>query len=66
MLPLTPMLLEGAVFTITEAALAAVAVGVLGAFGAYKASVSGKRWYVSAARMAAAGVVVGVLNLLLP
>jgi len=68
LLPLGPMLLEGVVFTLAEAALAAVgvAVAVLGVFGAYMGSISGQRWYVAAARMAAAGVVVAVLNLLLP
>jgi VIT1/CCC1 family predicted Fe2+/Mn2+ transporter len=39
---------------------------VLGAFGAYMGSISGQRWYVAAARMALAGLVVAVVNVLLP
>jgi VIT1/CCC1 family predicted Fe2+/Mn2+ transporter len=39
---------------------------VLGAFGAYMGSISGQRWYVAAARMGVAGVVVALVNLVLP
>jgi VIT1/CCC1 family predicted Fe2+/Mn2+ transporter len=51
-----------------QAALLAVAlgVGILGTFGAYMGSISGQRWYVSAARMGVAGVVVALVNLVLP
>jgi VIT1/CCC1 family predicted Fe2+/Mn2+ transporter len=51
-----------------EAAVVSVAlgIGVLGVFGAYMGSVSGQRWYVSAARMGLAGLVVALVNLLLP
>ena len=67
LLPLSPFLLEGVLFTMAEAALVAVAigVGVLAAFGAYMGSISGQRWSVAAARMGLAGVVVAVVNLLL-
>ncbi|RLM34709.1 VIT1/CCC1 transporter family protein [Haloarcula sp. Atlit-120R] len=68
LIPLTPFLVAGTVVTMTEAALIAVGlgVGVLGAFGAYMGSISGQQWYVAAARMGLAGVVVAVLNLFLP
>ncbi|MFB6161701.1 MAG: VIT1/CCC1 transporter family protein [Haloferacaceae archaeon] len=66
--PLTPFLVEGVLLTMVEAALVAVGLGVavLGAFGAYMGSISGQRWYVAAARMALAGVVVALANLVLP
>jgi predicted membrane protein (TIGR00267 family) len=66
--PLTPFLVEGSLLTMAEAALVAVGLGVaiLGVFGAYMGSISGQRWYVSAARMALAGVVVALVNLVLP
>ena len=68
LVPLTPFLFEGDLLTMVEAALVSVGlgVGVLGAFGAYMGSISGQRWYVAAARMALAGVVVAVINVLLP
>jgi VIT1/CCC1 family predicted Fe2+/Mn2+ transporter len=51
-----------------EAAVVSVAlgIGVLGAFGAYMGSISGQRWYVAAARMGLAGLVVAAVNLVLP
>ncbi|EMA43273.1 VIT1/CCC1 transporter family protein [Halococcus saccharolyticus] len=66
--PLTPFLFEGAVFTLFQATLVSVgiAVGVLFAFGAYMASISRQRWYVAGIRMGLAGVVVAVLNVFLP
>jgi predicted membrane protein (TIGR00267 family) len=68
LIPLTPFVVEGTVLTMQEAALIAVGlgVGVLGVFGAYMGSISGQRWYVAAARMGLAGVVVAVINFLLP
>ena len=68
LVPLTPFLLEGSLLTMVEAALVSVGlgVGVLGVFGAYMGSISGQRWYVAAARMALAGLVVAVINVLLP
>ncbi|MFY4814447.1 VIT1/CCC1 transporter family protein [Haloarcula argentinensis] len=68
LIPLTPFVVEGTVITMAEAALIAVGlgIGVLGAFGAYMGSISGQRWYVAAARMGLAGLVVAILNLFLP
>jgi predicted membrane protein (TIGR00267 family) len=68
LVPLTPFLFEGSLLTMVEAALVSVGlgVGVLGAFGAYMGSISEQRWYVAAARMALAGLVVAVINVLLP
>ncbi|WP_424003505.1 VIT1/CCC1 transporter family protein [Haloarcula salina] len=66
--PLVPFFFEGALLTMGEAALVAVGlgVGVLGVFGAYMGSISGQRWYVAAARMGLAGLVVAVINYLMP
>jgi predicted membrane protein (TIGR00267 family) len=68
LIPLVPFLFEGSVFTMDEAALIAVGlgVGILGAFGAYMGSISGQRWYVAAARMGLAGLVVAGINWVLP
>lgn len=68
LVPLTPFLFEETVFSVAEAGLVGVGlgVGVLAVFGAYMASISGQRWYVSAIRMALAGLVVAVINLFLP
>ncbi|PSP74187.1 hypothetical protein BRC80_00810 [Halobacteriales archaeon QH_9_66_26] len=66
--PLTPFLFEGALFTLFQATLVSVgiAVAVLFAFGAYMASISRQRWYIAGIRMGLAGVVVAVLNVFLP
>ena len=68
LIPLVPFLFEGSVFTMTEAAVVAVGLGItiLGTFGAYMGSISGQRWYVAAARMGLAGLVVAVINIFLP
>ncbi|MBX0305820.1 VIT1/CCC1 transporter family protein [Haloarcula salinisoli] len=68
LVPLSPFVLEGTVFSMVEAALLAVGLGIaiLGVFGAYMGSISGQRWYVAAARMALAGLVVAVINVFLP
>ncbi|WP_123538486.1 VIT1/CCC1 transporter family protein [Halosimplex salinum] len=68
LVPLVPFLFEGTVFTLAEAGVAGVGlgIGVLAVFGAYMGSISGQRWYVSAARMGLAGLVVALLNLFLP
>jgi len=68
LIPLSPFLFEGSLFSMTEAGLTAVGlgIGVLGAFGAYMGSISGQRWYVAALRMALAGLVVAVINVFLP
>ena len=68
LIPLTAFLVEGTLFSMAEAAVVAVSLGiaVLGVFGAYMGSISGQRWYVAAARMGLAGLVVAVVNLVLP
>ena len=68
LVPLTPFLVEGVLLTMVEAAFVAVGLGVavLGTFGAYMGSISGQRWYVAAARMGLAGLVVAAINVLLP
>ncbi|MEF8808546.1 VIT1/CCC1 transporter family protein [Natronomonas sp.] len=66
--PLTPFAFEGTLLTMEMAAVIAVllGIGVLGTFGAYMGSISGQRWYVAAARMGLAGLVVALINLFLP
>ncbi len=68
LVPLAPFVVEGTLLTMQEAAIIAVGlgIGVLGAFGAYMGSISGQRWYVAAARMGLAGLVVALINLFLP
>jgi len=68
LIPLIPFLFEGVVLTMVEAAVLSVGLGIsiLGVFGAYMGSISGQRWYVAAARMALAGLVVAVINIFLP
>ena len=68
LVPLTAFLFEGALFSMAEAAVVAVGlgIGVLGVFGAYMGSISDQRWYVAAARMGLAGLVVALVNLVLP
>ena len=68
LLPLTPFLFEGESLTMASAGVVSVAIAVcvLGAFGAYMGSISDQRWYVAAARMGLAGVVVAAINLVLP
>ncbi|ELY50121.1 VIT1/CCC1 transporter family protein [Natronorubrum bangense] len=65
---LSPLALEGVVFTMLQAVLASICVGIaiLATFGVYLASISKQRWYVAAARMGLAGVVVAAINLILP
>ncbi|MHB9285916.1 VIT1/CCC1 transporter family protein [Halobacteriales archaeon Cl-PHB] len=68
LVPLVPFLFEGTAFTMVEAGILGVGLGmgVLGTFGAYMGTISGHSWYVSAARMALAGLVVAVINIFLP
>jgi predicted membrane protein (TIGR00267 family) len=68
LIPLVPFLFEGAVVSMAEAGVIGVAlgIGVLAVFGAYMSTIAGQRWYVSALRMALAGLVVAVINLFLP
>ncbi|WP_435181781.1 VIT1/CCC1 transporter family protein [Halorussus sp. AFM4] len=68
LIPLIPFALEGALFTLSQAAAVSVGlgVGVLASFGAYMGSISGQRWYVAAFRMGLAGLVVAAINVFLP
>ncbi|WP_226013398.1 VIT1/CCC1 transporter family protein [Halomicrobium salinisoli] len=68
LIPLSPFAVEGALLTMVQAAAVSVAlgVGVLSVFGAYMGSISGQRWYVAAARMGLAGLVVAAINVFLP
>ncbi|MFC4357493.1 VIT1/CCC1 transporter family protein [Halobium salinum] len=68
LLPLVPLLFEGSVVTLRTATLASVGVGVglLFTFGAYLGDLSEQNWVVSGLRMGLAGVVVALLNLVLP
>lgn len=65
---LAPFAFERTILSMTEAAICSVGfgIGILGVFGAYMGSVSGQRWYVAAIRMALAGLVVGVITIVLP
>ncbi|WP_170964536.1 VIT1/CCC1 transporter family protein [Natronomonas salsuginis] len=67
-LPLLPFLLHGVVFSLLEAVFVAVGIGVavLFLFGAYLGSVSKQNVIVAGVRMGLAGIVVAILNLLLP
>lgn len=68
LIPLVPFFFEGVVLSMAEAALVAVGLGIaiLSLFGAYMGSISGQRWYVAAVRMGLAGLVVALINYLLP
>lgn len=68
LLPMLPFLFAGPLFSVTEAALAAIgiAVGLLFVFGAYMGDVAELNPYVSGLRMGLAGLVVAAINWLLP
>jgi predicted membrane protein (TIGR00267 family) len=68
LVPVSPFLLVGAALTALQATVLAVAlgVGILFAFGSYMGSISDQNWVVAGVRMGAAGLVVAVINLLLP
>jgi len=68
LVPMLPYLFEGVLFSIAEATAVAVALGVavLFVFGAYMATFSGLRWYVAGVRMGLAGLVVALINVVLP
>ncbi|MBZ6496883.1 VIT1/CCC1 transporter family protein [Natrinema longum] len=68
LLPLVPFLAQGAVLSMLEATLFAIAVGVtvLFVFGAYLGSISKQNWIVAGIRMGLAGIVVAILNLFVP
>ncbi len=65
---LFPFLLEGVFLSLFQAVLLSIAFGVLllGAVGAYMGSISKQRWYVAAARMGLAGLVVAIITVFLP
>lgn len=67
-LPLLPFALEGVVFSMLEATAVSVltAVALLFTFGAYMGSVAGIDWRVAGVRMGLAGVVVTIINVVLP
>jgi predicted membrane protein (TIGR00267 family) len=66
--PMSAYLLEEAFLSMLEATLLAIALGVtlLFVFGAFLGDLSRQRWYVAGARMGLAGIVVAVINLILP
>ncbi|WP_324761020.1 VIT1/CCC1 transporter family protein [Haloarcula sp. GH36] len=68
LIPLTPFLFESTAFSMAKAGVVGVGLGIsiLAVFGAYMSSISGQKWYVSALRMALAGLVVTIINIFLP
>jgi predicted membrane protein (TIGR00267 family) len=67
-LPLVIFAFEGTLVTMEQATVVAVCVGValLFSFGAYLGMLSKQRWFVAGARMGVAGLVVALLNFVLP
>jgi len=67
-IPILPYALATAVVSMFQATLAAVALGMvlLFVFGAYMGSISKQSWVVAGARMGLAGLVVAVVNIVLP
>ena len=65
---LTPFLFAGTAITMFQALLCSIGLGIalLAAAGAYLGSISSQRWYVAAARMGLAGIVVAILSIFLP
>ena len=65
---LTPFLLDGVIFSVFQAVLVSIALGILllCGVGAYMGSISKQRWYVAAIRMGLAGVVVAAISVFLP
>lgn len=68
LVPVTPFVFTESVVTMRGAAIVGVCagIGVLGLFGAYMGAISGQRWYIAAARMGLAGLVVALINIALP
>jgi len=66
--PMIPFLFEGRFLGLGDATLISlgVAVSILFVFGAYLADISKQNWIVAGARMGLAGIVVALLNILLP
>ena len=67
-LPTSVFLLEEAFLTMLQATLGAILVGVLllFGFGTYMASISEQDWWKAGIRMGLAGLVVALLNVILP
>lgn len=68
LLPIVPFLVHGTYLSMGAATVASVAIGmgVLFLFGSYMASIADHAWYWAGIRMALAGLVVAVINILLP
>lgn len=68
LLIISPFLLAGTLLTMLQATLVSVLVGVavLFAFGAYMGTISKQEWWKAGARMGLAGLVVALINVLLP
>ena len=68
LLPLVPFLAHDIFFSLLEATLVAIGIGVtvLFLFGAYLGSISKQNWIIAGVRMGLAGIVVAFLNLFLP
>jgi predicted membrane protein (TIGR00267 family) len=66
--PMLPFLFEGTLLGLRDATLVSigVAVSILFVFGAYLADISEQNWIAAGARMGLAGIVVALLNLVLP
>ncbi len=65
---LLPFLLEGVLFSMFQAVLVSIGLGIvlLGGVGAYLGAISQQRWFVAAARMGLAGIVVALISIFLP
>ena len=65
---LLPFLLEGVLFSMVQAVLVSIGLGIvlLGGVGAYLGAISQQRWFVAAARMGLAGIVVALISIFLP
>jgi len=65
---LVPFLLEGVLFSMFQAVLVSIGLGILllGGVGAYLGVISQQRWYVAAVRMGLAGIVVAAVSIVLP
>ncbi|ELZ32409.1 hypothetical protein C474_06287 [Halogeometricum pallidum JCM 14848] len=66
--PMAPFLFEESLLSMRGATLGSigVAVAILFVFGAYLADISEQNWIVAGARMGLAGIVVALLNIILP
>jgi len=66
--PMIPFLFEGPLLDMRDATTVStgVAVAILFVFGVYLANISEQSWIVAGARMGLAGIVVALLNVILP